>query len=84
MLCRYAECRILFTIMLNVSMLSVVILNVVMLNVVMPSIVMLSVVAPWKGLARTNTIECYEIYHYSYKSLIALGPGANVIKLFCP
>jgi hypothetical protein len=33
---RYAECRILFTFMLNVVMLSVVILSVVMLSVVAP------------------------------------------------
>ncbi len=32
MLCSYAECRILFTIMLNVIMLSVVMLNVAMLG----------------------------------------------------
>jgi hypothetical protein len=39
----YAECRILFTFMLNVVLLSVIMLSVVMLNVVM-----LSVVAPGK------------------------------------
>ncbi len=36
MLCYYAACRILFTIMLNVIMLSVVMLSVVMLSVVAP------------------------------------------------
>ncbi len=51
MLCHYAECRVLFTIMLNVIMLSAVMLSVVMLIVVMLSVVMLnafmlSVVAP--------------------------------------
>ncbi len=40
-LCHYAECRVLFTIMMNAVMLSVVMLSVVML-----SIVMLNVVAP--------------------------------------
>jgi hypothetical protein len=50
-LCHYAECRVLFIIMLNASMLKVVMLNVfmlsvAMLSVVMLSIVMLSVVAP--------------------------------------
>jgi hypothetical protein len=43
MLCYYAVCRILFTILLNVIMLSVITLNVEML-----SVVMLSVVAPSK------------------------------------
>jgi hypothetical protein len=43
MLCYYAVCRILFTILLNVIMLSVITLNVVVL-----SVVMLSVVAPSK------------------------------------
>ncbi len=38
---RYAECRVLFTIILIV-----IILNVVMLSVVMLNVVMLSVVAP--------------------------------------
>ncbi len=33
---RYAECRVLFTMMLSVIMLTVVILNVVMLSVVAP------------------------------------------------
>jgi hypothetical protein len=37
MLCYYAECRILFTIMLNVFMPSVVILNVIMLSVIVPA-----------------------------------------------
>ncbi len=56
MLCCYAECHILFTIMpsvampsvimLTVNMLSVVILSVIMLNVVMMSVIMLSVVSP--------------------------------------
>jgi hypothetical protein len=67
MLCYYAECGILFTIMPNVIMLSVIMLNdlmlsvvilsVVKLNVVMPSVVMLSVimlsvVAPLAHLSR--------------------------------
>ncbi len=42
MLFYYAECRILFTIMLNVVMLSVIKLSVIML-----SIIMLSVLAPY-------------------------------------
>ncbi len=37
MLCYYAVCRILFTILLNVIMLSVITLNVVVLSVVAPS-----------------------------------------------
>jgi hypothetical protein len=44
LLCYYAECRILFTIILHDIMLSVVMLNVIMLSVVMLSVVMLSVV----------------------------------------
>jgi hypothetical protein len=44
MLCDYAEWRILFIIMLNLSMLCVVMLNVVMLNVVLLNVVVLSVV----------------------------------------
>jgi hypothetical protein len=39
--CRYAQCRDLLSVMLNVNILSVVMLNVVML-----SVVMLNVVAP--------------------------------------
>ena len=51
-LCHYAECNVLFIVMLNTIMLSVVVLNafmlsLVMLNVVMPSVVMLSLVA-WR------------------------------------
>ncbi len=47
----YAECRILFTVMLNVVMLNVVMLNVVMLSVIILNVVMLiailvNVVAP--------------------------------------
>ncbi len=37
MLCHYDECRILFTIKLNVIMLNVIMLSVVMLSVVMLS-----------------------------------------------
>ncbi len=36
MLCYYAECHVLFIIMLNVIILSVAMLNVVILNVVAP------------------------------------------------
>jgi hypothetical protein len=52
MLCYSAECRILFTIILNAIVLSVIVLNVVMLNVAM-----LSVVAPLNWLA-TATTSC--------------------------
>ncbi len=45
--CPYAECRILFTIILNVNTLSVVMLNVIMLSVVILNVIMLSVVAPF-------------------------------------
>ncbi len=58
-LCYYAECCVLFIIMLsvvmlnivmmNVVMMNVVMLNVIMLNVVMLNVVMLSVVVPHKG-----------------------------------
>jgi hypothetical protein len=44
-LCHYAECCVLFIVMLNVIMLSVVMLNVIMLNVVT-----LKVAAPQKDL----------------------------------
>ncbi len=44
MLCHYADCCILFIIMLNVKILSDVMVSVVMLSVVMLSVVMLSVV----------------------------------------
>jgi len=44
MLCHYAECRVLFIVMLNVIMLTVVILIVIMLNVIMLSVVMLNVI----------------------------------------
>ncbi len=54
----YAECHILFTIMLNVTMLNVIMLNVIMLNVIMLNVimlnvVMLSVVAPLNCLIQT-------------------------------
>ncbi len=42
-LCDYAECRNLFTIVLNVVMLSAAMLNAVMLNVVLLNVVMLKV-----------------------------------------
>ncbi len=42
----YAECLILFTIMLKVVMLNVIMVNVIMLNVVMLNVFMLSVVVP--------------------------------------
>jgi len=49
--CHYANCHILFTIMLsvimlNAIMLSIVILNAIMLSVVMLNVIMLSVVVP--------------------------------------
>ncbi len=37
MLCYYAECRILFTVMLHVTMLSAVMLSVLILSVIMLS-----------------------------------------------
>jgi hypothetical protein len=46
MLCHYAECRILFIIMLNIIMLSVIMLSVIMLSVIMLSVMMLSVIMP--------------------------------------
>ncbi len=51
-ICHYAECCVLFIVMLNVIMpnvimLNVVMLNVVMLNVIMLNVVMLSVFAPY-------------------------------------
>ncbi len=45
--CCYAECHILFTIMLSLIVLSVVMMSVVMLSVVMLSVVMLSVQRPF-------------------------------------
>jgi hypothetical protein len=36
MLCLYAECRILFIIVLKVNMLSVIMVNVIMLSAVVP------------------------------------------------
>jgi hypothetical protein len=44
---RYAVCRILFMVTLNVIVLSVFMLNVIMLSVVMQNVTMLSVVAPF-------------------------------------
>ena len=44
MLGYYAECRILYTIMLNVILLSVVMLNVIVLIAIMLNIIVLSVV----------------------------------------
>jgi hypothetical protein len=55
MLCNYAECRVLFIIMLNVIR-----LNVVMLNVVMLSLVMLSVVASPGANVLTNRLGTVE------------------------
>jgi len=46
--CRSAECRDLFFVMLNVITPSAVMLNVIMLSVIMRNVVMLSVVAPQK------------------------------------
>jgi hypothetical protein len=64
MLCYYAECRILFIIMLNVIMLSVVMLSVVIQSVVapiMPSIITFNVVmlsvAPWRQLGRGRVVS---------------------------
>jgi hypothetical protein len=37
-LCQYAECRILFSILLNIIMLNVVMLSVIMLSVIAPLI----------------------------------------------
>ena len=47
---RYAECRVSFTIMLNVT-LSIIMLNVIMFSVVMLNAILLSVVAPIDKLA---------------------------------
>jgi hypothetical protein len=46
MLCHYAECQILFIIMLNVIVRNIIILNAVILNVIMLNVIMLIVVAP--------------------------------------
>jgi hypothetical protein len=53
-LCHYAECSVLFIVLLNVTILSVVKLNVIMLcvvtlNVIVMSVIMLNVVAPLLG-----------------------------------
>jgi hypothetical protein len=42
--CHYTECRVLFTVMLNVIMLSVILLNVVRLSVILLNVIRLSVV----------------------------------------
>jgi hypothetical protein len=52
MLCHYAECRVLFIVMMNVVMLIVVMLSVVMLNVGM-----LSVLAPFIDIKYKLTVE---------------------------
>jgi len=44
--CHYAECRVLFIVMLNVKMLSVIIMSVIRLGFIRLNVVMLSVVAP--------------------------------------
>jgi hypothetical protein len=44
MLCQYAECRILFFIVLNAIMLNVIMLNVIMVSVNMLSVVTLNVI----------------------------------------
>jgi hypothetical protein len=49
MLLHYAECHVLFFVMLNVVMLSAAKLNVIMLSVAVLNAIMLSVVAPTKG-----------------------------------
>ncbi len=58
-MCNYAECRILFTIMLNVIMLSVIMLSVIMLSVIMLSVAMLnvSVVAPLNHLKLLKMLQ---------------------------
>jgi hypothetical protein len=58
---RYAECHVLFTIMLsvimlNVVMLSVIMLNIVILSVIMLNVVMLCVVAPFLRLFKGGPI----------------------------
>jgi hypothetical protein len=71
MLCHYAECGILFIIMLSVDMLSVDLLSVVILGVVILGVVMLSVMA-------TSTVDLlimvaclvrkvYNIFHLKRK-----------------
>jgi hypothetical protein len=73
MLSYYAECHILFTIMLNVIvlrvimlsviMLNVIMLNVVMLNVVMLSVVMVSVVTPFY-LPSTKSFNAQDLNNF--------------------
>ncbi len=44
---QYAECRVLFIVMLSAIMLSVIMLSVIMLSVIMQSVIMLSVAVPF-------------------------------------
>jgi hypothetical protein len=58
MLCYYAECRILFTIMLNVVMMSVIMTSVVIRIVAMLNVVVMSVVPPFYKKCDKNKNKC--------------------------
>jgi hypothetical protein len=75
----YAECRILFTIMLSVIMLyvvmlSVIMLNIVMLRIIMLNIVMLSVVAPpatrFEVTVETNTLAYFGTEEFTFPKVL--------------
>jgi hypothetical protein len=72
--CRYAEWRILFTIILSAIAMNVIMLNVVMLNVVMLNVVMLSVVVPktkeCRSFAETQEHPLYPIFSSVLKKKI--------------
>ncbi len=56
----YAECRVLFIVMLNVIMLNVVIKSVVMLSIIMLSDVILNVLAPGRTRLSSCDIEIFQ------------------------
>ncbi len=50
MINQYAECRVLFIIVLSVIMMNAIIVKVIMLSVAMQNVIMLSVLVPFLGL----------------------------------
>jgi hypothetical protein len=60
----YAECQILFSIMLSVIVLNAIMLIAIMLSGVMLSAVMLSVMAPLKAVQ--GPVRCSQSFHFHF------------------
>jgi hypothetical protein len=82
MLCNYAECRVLFIIILNVIMLRVMMLSGIMLSIIIINSIMLSVIM-LSHYSECHFAECRSAVTIVYKIVSLSKQGSLFIVCLC-